>query len=213
MTKAAILKRITDSGVVVIIRAKSADDVDGIVSYLVEGGITALEITANTPDYTGAIAKMRKTYPNLLIGAGTITGTGLVDEAVAAGAQFIVTPNTKAAVVARAHEHDIPVLMGAMTPTEVVTAEEAGADVVKLFPSGNLGPAYLKSLAKGPFLNTPFFAVGGVDEKNIANWIAAGAAGVGVGGSLVTVVNSVEERSEIVKRVKTLVSNALKSKS
>lgn len=203
--KKQILKKLLDDRLVAIIRVEDPGEIGRIVECLVEGGVESIEITSNTPGYLGAISTLREEYPQLLIGAGTITSPVLAEESVKAGAQFLVTPNTHAAVVSTAHAHGVPVIMGAMTPTEVVEAQEAKADIIKLFPAGALGPDYLKSLAGGPFLGTAFFAVGGVDEHNVEKWMKSGAAGVGVGGSLARPVSSPSEAEKLIERVQTLV--------
>ena len=201
------LEKLLEERVVVIIRVADPKDIPPIVACLVEGGIQAIEITSNTPGCMAAVTRLRKDHPELLIGAGTITSTQLAEQAIAAGAQFLVTPNTRAEVVSCAHSHGVPVIMGAMTPSEVVEATEAGADIVKLFPAGALGPDYLKALAGGPFLDTVFFAVGGVDENNVEQWMNAGARGVGVGGSLAAPVSGERDAARLTERVKLLINN------
>lgn len=192
---------------VIIIRLTQVDDADAITDALAAGGAKAIEITSNTPNYTTKIGQLKERYPSLLIGAGTITSAQLVDEAVAAGAEFIVTPNTNEEIVTRAHELDVPVVMGAFSPSDIVNATRYGADIIKLFPSGELGPGYLKSLSKGPFIGTPFFAVGGVSDKNACSWMEAGACGVGVGGQLAAPVPTPEAAAELTARVAKLVSD------
>lgn len=195
------VQRMRDHKLVVIIRVEDPLDIPPIVTCMVESGVEAIEITSNTPGWQEAVSAMRRTYPDLLFGAGTILDVELAEKAIAAGAQFLVTPNTNADVVAYAHRHEVPVVMGAMTPTEVAEAMNAGADIVKLFPAGTLGAAYLKSLARGPYLDTVFFAVGGVDEHNLENWMESGAAGVGIGGSLAAPVPTEADAASLKKRV------------
>ncbi|WP_041522691.1 bifunctional 4-hydroxy-2-oxoglutarate aldolase/2-dehydro-3-deoxy-phosphogluconate aldolase [Gilvimarinus agarilyticus] len=192
---------------VVIIRLTKPEDADAIVAALLGGGVKAVEITSNTPGYAQKISQLRKKHPELLIGAGTITSVALADEAVAAGAQFLVTPNTCRQLVKRAHQLDVPAVMGAMTPTDVVQATAAGADIVKLFPSGELGPGYLTSLARGPFIGTPFFPVGGVDEHNARQWMEAGACGVGVGGRLAAPVSSPADAEALTQKAARIVAD------
>lgn len=196
------VKRMLDHRLVVIIRVAGPDDIPPIVACLVGGGAEVIEITSNTPGWKHAVAQMRREHPDLLFGAGTITSTTLAEEAIAAGAQFLVTPNTRPEVVEFAHRHGVPVVMGAMTPTEVADAVDANADIVKLFPASTLGPGHLKSLAAGPFLDTVFFAVGGVDEHNLPQWIENGAAGVGIGGSLAAPVPTAEDAKLLAARIR-----------
>ena len=171
------VQRLLADRLVVIIRVTDPDDIPGIARCLVAGGARAIEVTSNTPGWADAVASLRAAYPDVLVGAGTITSPELAQQAIDAGAQFLVTPNTSRGVVAAAHGGGVPVIMGAMTPTEVADCVDAGADVVKLFPATTLGPSHLRALAGGPFLDTVFFAVGGIDEHNLDEWLAAGAAG------------------------------------
>ena len=209
--KDRVVRKLLDERLVVIIRVADPDEIAPIVQCLVLGGAAAIEITSNTPGWADAVARTRRDHPDLLVGAGTITSPGLAEQALAAGAQFLVTPNTRPGVVSFAHEQDIPVIMGAMTPSEVVEAVEAGADIVKLFPAGALGPDYLRALAGGPFLDTAFFAVGGIDEHNLEKWMSCGAAGVGIGGSLAAPVPTKAEAEALTARIRQI-ADFLKSK-
>ncbi len=179
-----IIDRILAAKLISIIRLKEQAAVAQTVDALVAGGIQVLEITTNTPSFAEAIEKANNRHPNVLIGAGTVVTSDLAKQAIAGGAQFLVTPNTNKEVADIGIAHDIPVLMGAMTPTEVANALSYGADIIKLFPAGDLGISYFKSL-KGPFDSVPFFAVGGIGESNIGDWFEAGIDGVGLGSSLV----------------------------
>ncbi|WP_341938283.1 bifunctional 4-hydroxy-2-oxoglutarate aldolase/2-dehydro-3-deoxy-phosphogluconate aldolase [Marinimicrobium sp. C2-29] len=201
-----IVKRLIAEKLVVIIRVKDPNEIDNIVQCIADGGGGAVEITSNTPLYTSAIARIKRQFPQLLVGAGTITDPALAQEAIDAGAEFLVTPNTSESVVRTAHAACIPVVMGAMTPTEVHAAQTARADIVKLFPAGNLGPEYLAALARGPFLHTPFFPVGGIDETNAHEWMQNGAIGVGVGGSLACPVHTELEKTELTGRIRQLIT-------
>ena len=203
--KDKIAQKLIEQRLVAIIRVSDSSEIPGIVRCLIAGGVCAVEITSNTRGWQESIAGLRRKYPDLLIGAGTITSVNLADEAAAAGAQFLVTPNTRAEVVTRAHGHGLPVIMGAMTPSEIVEATEAGADIIKLFPAAALGPAFLKALAGGPFRDTVFFAVGGIDEHNLGTWMNSGAAGVGIGGSLAASVVTQTDAERLIERVSLIV--------
>jgi 2-dehydro-3-deoxyphosphogluconate aldolase/(4S)-4-hydroxy-2-oxoglutarate aldolase len=202
--KPSALEILLTERVVVIIRVADASAIPDIVDCLEDGGIRVIEITSNTPGGLQAVSDLRRERPHLLVGAGTITSVRLANQAIECGAQFLVTPNTNTAVVKAAHEQGVPVVMGAMTPTEVMTASEAGADIIKLFPADSLGPGYLKALAGGPFLDTLFFAVGGVDEHNAREWMKAGVAGVGVGGKLARPVANANEAQQLTGRIRLL---------
>lgn len=203
--RAAVTAQLKQAKIISIIRLDSQCTVKAALACLVEGGITALEITANTPGFQTEISAARKTYPKLLIGAGTITNPHLAKLAIAAGAQFLVTPNTEKSVIDYAHQFDVPVVMGALTPTEIAKAVEFSADIVKLFPAGNLGVSYLNSI-KGPFKKVSFFAVGGINLDNIQDWMNAGVMGVGVGNDLTQSVFNETDRVRLVERVKSYVA-------
>jgi len=181
--KATIIQKIEAAKVVAIIRSENSLDVRPVIETLIKSGIKALEITSNTPDYCEHISWAREQFPEILTGAGTIISEALAEEACRAGAQFLVTPNMDPEVIAVAKKAGIATLMGAMTPTEIATGLKHGADFIKIFPAGSLGIAYFKALL-GPFRGTKFIAVGGINAANAAEWLAAGAVGIGVGGSL-----------------------------
>tara|TARA_R110001583_G_scaffold1520_1_gene11807 strand:+ start:10673 stop:11353 length:681 start_codon:yes stop_codon:yes gene_type:complete len=208
----AIRQRLIREKLIVIIRVIDPQDIAPIIKCMFDAGVGAVEITSNTPGYQEAIAQARIAYPDMLVGAGTITEPCLVAEAVRAGAQFLVTPNTSAELVQCAHNANVPVVMGALTPTDVVVANRANADIVKLFPAGSMGCDYLKSLASGPFLDTTFFPVGGIDEHNFEQWMQSGAAGIGIGGALASPVHSDEDAHALTAKVR-LIVNILKTYS
>ncbi|MEH6513117.1 bifunctional 4-hydroxy-2-oxoglutarate aldolase/2-dehydro-3-deoxy-phosphogluconate aldolase [Maribacter arcticus] len=185
MKRAEIVKIIKKEKIVAIVRMKEQLEVPAFINSLIKGGIKALEITSNTPGFSEEIANARNLYSKfgVLIGAGTVTNIEIAKEAIKAGAQFLVTPNTNIEVIKIAHMHDIPVLMGAVTPTEVCVAIENGADIIKLFPAGSLGINYFKSI-KAPLDKIDFFVVGGINLSNIKDWMEAGASGVGLGSVL-----------------------------
>ena len=148
------------------------------------GGLQALEVTMNTPNAPAIIARSRdEVPPGKLLGMGTVRNVAEAETAIAAGAMFLVTPNTDTRVIELAKGRGIPVIAGAFTPSEVYTAWAAGADLVKVFPCGVVGPGYIRELL-GPFDHIPLVAVGGVTLHNLGDYFAAGAAGVGVGNSL-----------------------------
>ncbi|GGA79364.1 2-dehydro-3-deoxy-phosphogluconate aldolase [Neiella marina] len=202
--RATRLATIMNEKLVAIIRVTDPNDIKGIVDCLVAAGIKAIEVTSNTPGYANELPKLKQQFPQAMFGAGTITNCQIAAEAVAAGAEFLVTPNTSEAVVEFAHRQQVPVMMGAFTPTDVVSAVEAGADVIKLFPAEPAGIEYFQALAKGPFLDVPIFPVGGIGEHNIAEWMSAGATGVGVGGSLFQPVHNDEQRQQLIVRCEAL---------
>lgn len=178
-----VLVRLEDAVVVAVLRAPSADAAVRTVDALVAGGVRAVEITYSTPDVAVALRAVRERHPDLLLGAGTITHPAQAEESVTAGAEFLVSPGTLPDVTRAMLATGSVVLSGALSPTEVMTAVDLGADVVKLFPAGLGGPGLLKAL-RGPFPDVPFCPTGGVDAGNLAEWVAAGAVAVGAGGEL-----------------------------
>lgn len=186
-SKPEVLTQLTAGGLIPVIRARSADAAVGIAGALVEGGIRTLEITMTVPDALGAIRSVAARFGDeVLLGAGTVTSRAMADEAVDAGAEFLVTPCLVADVIAAGQKHGVAVLPGALTPTEVFTAWSLGGDIIKVFPASNVGGAsYLRAL-KGPFPAIPLCPTGGVNLDTIAGFVRAGAAAVGVGGELVS---------------------------
>ncbi len=204
MNKEEIVKTIEKEKLVVVIRLQFQNEVAGVIKNLVEAGIKVLEVTSNTPGFAQEISKARKLYPNILIGAGTVINEEVARIASNAGAQFLVTPNTNKTVVEVAHENDIAVLMGALTPTEVCNAHEYGADFVKLFPADIMGIPYFKSI-KAPLDQIKLLAVGGIDLDLVDDWFNAGAAGIGIGGALTKSVKNKAELEEVKNRAKQFV--------
>jgi 2-dehydro-3-deoxyphosphogluconate aldolase / (4S)-4-hydroxy-2-oxoglutarate aldolase len=186
-SKAAVVHQLTAEGLVPVIRADSAAIALRIVEALVEGGIRTLEITMTVPDAMKAIGSVAERFgASVLLGAGTVTSRDLAEGAIDAGAEFLVTPCVVPEVIVVAKQHDVAVLPGAMTPTEVFTAWSLGGDIIKIFPASNVGGAsYLKAL-KGPFPQIPLCPTGGVTLQTIGDFVRAGASAVGVGGELIS---------------------------
>jgi 2-dehydro-3-deoxyphosphogluconate aldolase / (4S)-4-hydroxy-2-oxoglutarate aldolase len=175
------------AGVLVpVIRADSADVAQRVTDALVSGGIRTIEITMTVPDALAAIRSVASRFGgDVLLGAGTVTDRTMALRALEAGAQFLVTPCVVAEVITAAREHDVPVLPGAMTPTEVFSAWTQGGDIVKVFPASHVGgPGYIRAL-KAPFPQIDLCPTGGVNLDTIAAFLDAGASAVGVGGELV----------------------------
>ena len=173
-----------DVPVIGILRGIDGEFFRALLPTAFRAGLSALEITMNTPGALEIVANCRAEVPSdKLLGMGTIRNLAEAESAIAAGAMFLVTPNTDTKVIALAKKRGIPIIVGAFTPTEVYTAWSAGADLVKVFPCGVVGPDYLREL-RGPFDRIPLVAVGGVTLNNVGDFFAAGAVGVGVGNSL-----------------------------
>lgn len=185
MNKSELIEFIEKEKLVAIIRMKENGVLDQVVEAMIEGGIKLLEITSNTPGVWEWIARNKDRYPEAIIGAGTITNRSLAEKAAKAGAKFLVSPNFNREVIGVAQKQELVSFVGAMTPTEICDAHEAGADFVKLFPANLLGIPYLKSIM-APLDQIKVFAVGGVKLDNVQDWLDAGAYGVGLGSSLIS---------------------------
>ncbi|HEY5832696.1 bifunctional 4-hydroxy-2-oxoglutarate aldolase/2-dehydro-3-deoxy-phosphogluconate aldolase [Streptomyces sp.] len=180
----ALTPQLLDTGVVAILRARSARHVPAAVDALVGSGVTCLEVTLTIPGAMDAIRALTARLPAYVsVGAGTVTSVHEAAEAVAAGARFVVSPVVRADVIACAAAAGIPCYAGAWTPTEVLTAWQAGASAVKVFPAASGGPRHLRSLRE-PLPGIPLVPTGGIGVDDVHGYIAAGAAAVGMGGPL-----------------------------
>lgn len=185
MSREATLKRILDGGLVAVVRAKSGEQLVKVVAALAEGGVTAVEITFTVPDAIGTIRQVRRELgDSVVVGAGTVLDPETARAALLAGAEYIVSPTLNLDVIRLCRRYDKPVMPGAFSPTEVLSAWEAGADVVKVFPADVGGPAYLKAL-HGPLPQIRLLPTGGVDLNTAEAFLKAGACCLGVGSSLV----------------------------
>jgi 2-dehydro-3-deoxyphosphogluconate aldolase / (4S)-4-hydroxy-2-oxoglutarate aldolase len=185
MSRETTLKRILDGGIVAVVRADSGERLAQVVKALADGGVTAAEITFTVPDAVGVIRRVREELgDSVVLGAGTVLDPETARAALLAGAEYIVAPTVNVDVIRLCRRYDKVVMPGALTPTEVVSAWEAGADVVKIFPSDLGGPGYLKAL-RGPLPQIKMMPTGGVDLSTAEAFLKAGACCLGVGGSLV----------------------------
>jgi len=179
------MDRILDGGVVAIMRAKSSDQLLGAAKAVLAGGVAAIEVTMTTPGALDVIRQATSQFgKEVLFGVGSVLDAETARAAILAGAQFVVCPTLKLETIEICRRYSIPVVPGAYTPTEILSAWEAGANAVKVFPASAGGPAYLKAI-KGPLPQVSLTAVGGVTVENAADFIRAGADFIGVGGELV----------------------------
>jgi len=184
MTAPADLSALRATAVIAVLRAPSAAAAVAASDALVAGGVTGIEITYSTPDAPAAIREVRQRHGDAVyLGAGTVLTEHHATEAVAAGAQFLVSPGTDPGLTRTMIGTGVTVLSGAFTPSEVMLAASVGAHVVKLFPASLGGPGLLRAL-RGPFPDLAFCPTGGVDPDNLGDWLAAGAVAVGAGGEL-----------------------------
>jgi 2-dehydro-3-deoxyphosphogluconate aldolase/(4S)-4-hydroxy-2-oxoglutarate aldolase len=185
-TREQICAALTDPGIIAVLRARSAEQVIPLSEALLAGGVIAIEITMTTPNAIAAIRTAKSHFgERALIGVGTVLDKDTCKAAIEAGAEFVVTPVCRTEFVEIAHAAQRPVMLGAYTPTEAQTAYEAGADFVKIFPADTLGPGYIKAL-RAPLPHLRIVPTGGVDVHNVADFLNAGCAALGAGGSLVS---------------------------
>jgi 2-dehydro-3-deoxyphosphogluconate aldolase/(4S)-4-hydroxy-2-oxoglutarate aldolase len=181
-----VIRRIGEIGIVPVVRAATVDEATRAVEAICAGGIPIVEITMTVPNAVSVIREVAQQYAGkVLIGAGTVTNAQQAEQCILAGAEFLVSPGLSVPVLSVARAAAKLAIPGALTPTELMSAQEHGARLVKIFPCGNAGgPKYLKSL-KAPFPNAALIPTGGVNAANAADFIAAGAFALGVGADLV----------------------------
>ena len=185
-SRSEIITLLTDPGILAVVRTGKPEQVPYICEALLAGGVNAVEITFTVPNAADAIHEADRRFgARALIGAGTVLDVETARTALEAGAQFIVSPITRVALVEVAHAANRPVMLGAYTPTEAQTAHEAGADFIKIFPADTLGPSYVKAL-RAPLPHLKIVPTGGVDLNTAADFLRAGCAALGLGGSLLT---------------------------
>ncbi|MEX2216944.1 MAG: bifunctional 4-hydroxy-2-oxoglutarate aldolase/2-dehydro-3-deoxy-phosphogluconate aldolase [Phycisphaeraceae bacterium] len=179
------LARIERTGLIAVIRADSSAQLVDVCKALADGGCEACEITMTTPGALEAITAARKAMGDrCIVGVGSVLDPDTARAAIHAGAQFVFAPTLNLDVIAMAHRYDTVVVPGAFTPTEILTAWQAGADLVKVFPANHLGPKYFKDIL-APMPHLKLTPTGGVDLDTAEDWLRAGAAALGVGSSLV----------------------------
>ena len=185
MDKEAVITKLTDAGVVAVVRAENGEKAKKIADACMEGGVPAIELTFTVPMAHKVIEDLAKEYSDgsMILGAGTVLDSETARIAILSGAQYIVSPYFDLETVKLCNRYRVPCMPGAMTIKEVVSAMEAGADIVKVFPGEAFGPKILKAI-KGPIPQAKLMPTGGVDVSNAAEWIKAGACAIGVGGAL-----------------------------
>ncbi|MBQ7050153.1 MAG: bifunctional 4-hydroxy-2-oxoglutarate aldolase/2-dehydro-3-deoxy-phosphogluconate aldolase [Firmicutes bacterium] len=188
------LKKVRERKIIAIARGLKTELLLRLADALYAGGIDLMEITFQQahPETWAVTAQAiqavsRHMQGKMLMGAGTVINQEQLDLAYTAGAQYIVTPNTNLSLIRKVREYGLVSLPGAFTPTEIEAAYQAGADAIKVFPASSLGANYIKAI-KAPLSHIPLLAVGGINEKNAADFMAAGCCGIGVGGNLVNQV-------------------------
>jgi 2-dehydro-3-deoxyphosphogluconate aldolase/(4S)-4-hydroxy-2-oxoglutarate aldolase len=184
MSRIENLNRVLKTGIVAILRVPTSEHLAGVARALFEGGIDVIEVTFTVPNALEILATVKKDLGHrVLLGMGTVLDPESARAAIFAGAEFLVSPSVNLDVIRLCHRYDKVMMPGAFTPTEILTAWESGAEIVKVFPSDSVGPAYLKAL-RGPFPQIRLLPTGGVTLETLPAFIKAGASAVGVGSSL-----------------------------
>ena len=179
------LTRILESGLVAIIRSNRPQGLVETANALAEGGVTALEVTLTTPGALEVISDLAASCKGAFaVGAGSVLDRESARAAILAGAEFLVMPNLNIGTIEIAKRYGKVVCPGALTPTEIVNAQQAGADIIKIFPASSLGPEYIKAV-RAPLPQIRLMPVGGINLENVSSYFKAGACAVGVGSSLV----------------------------
>ncbi|MFO8059839.1 MAG: bifunctional 4-hydroxy-2-oxoglutarate aldolase/2-dehydro-3-deoxy-phosphogluconate aldolase [Bacillota bacterium] len=209
MKRESVLDAVESSGLIAVIRGMQPDATSRVVRALVAGGVRALEVTMNSPQPLRMISAIRSSLEDrqIAVGAGTVLDSESARSAILAGADFVVAPNLNPGVIKICRRYSRPVLPGAMTPTEIVRAWEAGADMVKVFPAAALGPGFIRNMG-GPLPQIKLVPTGGINLENAAEFIRAGAAALGVGGSLVNPEMDPDGISEQARALLTVIEEA-----
>lgn len=178
-------EQITDGGVIAILRGVTEESAVDVTKAVVDGGVTAVEITADTPNVTRIVETVSDVFESVLVGAGTVLDEETARAVQLAGAEFVVTPTVDRGVIETCNRYGTPVVAGAFTSTEALRAYEAGAEFVKIFPAKTGGPEHVAAI-NGPLSQIPLVPTGGVGPSNAGAYVEAGAIAVGVGSGIVS---------------------------
>jgi 2-dehydro-3-deoxyphosphogluconate aldolase/(4S)-4-hydroxy-2-oxoglutarate aldolase len=208
MTKELVIRRILKEKVFAVLRLQRTENIEQIVTAIVNGGISIIEITMNSKNAEECIYRVSKAFPDCLVGAGTVIGIESATKAIESGARFLVSPVTDLDMLAVASTVGVVSMAGALTPTEAWQASQAGSDFVKLFPLAGLGAQYIRAI-RGPLPDIRYVATNGVTPANVGEFFAAGASALGIGTPLVR-DNDIENGNMrvIEKRARLIVQNA-----
>jgi 2-dehydro-3-deoxyphosphogluconate aldolase/(4S)-4-hydroxy-2-oxoglutarate aldolase len=211
--RAEIVRQIEQLGVVAVIRLRDPGKLRAVVDALTAGGVKALEVTMTVP---GAVDLIRGLAPALpegfLLGAGTVLNATIAHAVIGAGAQFVISPVFRREVIAACHEHDVPAMPGCFTPTEILEAHDAGADIVKVFPATTLGPQYIKDV-RAPLPQVKLMPTGGVSPENAGEWIRAGAVAVAAGSQVLDTKAIESGRFEVItENARRIVANVARAR-
>jgi 2-dehydro-3-deoxyphosphogluconate aldolase/(4S)-4-hydroxy-2-oxoglutarate aldolase len=198
LDRSETVRRIEELGVVAVIRLRDPGKLRAVVDAIAAGGVRALEVTMTVPGAVDLIRGLAPTLPEgFLLGAGTVIDAATAHAVIDAGAQFVISPVFRREVIEACHERGVPVAPGCFTPTEILDAYEAGADIVKVFPATALGPQYIKDV-RAPLPQLKLMPTGGVSPDNAGDWIRAGAVAVAAGSSLLDAAAIESGRFEVI---------------
>lgn len=208
MKRSQLLDEIIKRKVVAVLRVKEADKLKKIIEAIAEGGITVAEITLTVPNAIQLIEQMsRELDSNIICGVGSVLSADTAEQAIKAGAKYVVSPIFKKEIVEMCHKYDVPAMPGCFTPTEIQTAFEAGADIIKVFPADSLGMDFFKGVL-APMPHLKMMPTGGVTLTNAGQWIKAGACAVGVGSALLDKeAIQTENYSKLTENAKTIIKS------
>ena len=209
-----VVEQIEDAGVVAVIRIKEPEKLRAVVDAISQGGVRALEVTMTVPGAVDLIRQLAPTLPTgFVLGAGTVLDADTAARVIDAGATFVVSPVFRRSVIDACHARGVPAMPGCFTPTEILEAWDAGADVVKVFPATALGPTFFKDI-RGPLPQVKLMPTGGVTVENAGDWIRAGAVAVGVGTALLDAKAVAANAWDVLRRnAERIVANVRKAKT
>jgi 2-dehydro-3-deoxyphosphogluconate aldolase/(4S)-4-hydroxy-2-oxoglutarate aldolase len=215
MSKVEILNKILDKKVVAVIRIKEEEKLKKVIEAIYAGGISVAEITMTVPNAIRLIEKMSEVLDkNIILGVGSVLSRSIAEDAIKAGAKYVVSPILKKEIIEASHKLDVPVMPGCFTPTEIQTAHEYGADVIKVFPADIVGMAFFKAIL-APLPHLRLMPTGGVSLINAGDWLKTGACAVGIGSALLDKKAILEENySKLTENAKTIcksISDALQN--
>lgn len=214
MTQSQVLAEITETGVIAVIRMTDSAKLIPVVQAVSAGGIRCIEITMTVPNAVAMLSEARRTVSsNIVLGAGTVTDGATAEAVMDNGAAFVVSPILDLTIIEACQRRGVVVMPGCYTPTEIFAAARRGCDLIKVFPATSLGPSFLKDI-RGPFPDLRLVPTGGVTIENVGEWIAAGAAAVGIGSDLLDKAAIAKGQFEVLtERAARLAANVARARS
>lgn len=197
MSRNEIAQQIEEKKLVAVVRTDSPEEILPVAEALLKGGVSIIELTMTIPNVLDHIERARNELgSDVLLGLGSVLNAETAQQALDAGVQFVVSPIMKREIIDTAHKGDVPVAVGAYSPTEVQLAYEYGSDIVKVFPANQLGPSYIKAI-RAPMPHLKIMPTGGVSKENVHEWLDAGTAALGIGSALVDMKAIREQRFDV----------------